>query len=350
MLPQKLLTLFFAALFFYLLNEYADVNDIPVLYIITFVFNDCIEIFLGPLLFLYIKSLFEDPKNLFRKNWFHFIPTFLYVGFISIPFLITMLIDRYWFEYLRVLNEDIEITVVFAAAMLYLIFYVIISLRLFFKYRRAMLANFSTIDDNDIEWVKKMLIGTLVVAIIDEIFSFYEISSGELSWNTQYLTAILVIVLICYLGYYGVNQSKILLPDFLVRKTPTGIDSKEKTNSLSSFTDSEIEELQTKLEYILLNDKPYLDEALTLGKLAQMVNTSDKKLSTLLNQQMNTTFYDLINKYRVNAVKEKLNSPQFENLTLLGIAFESGFKSKTSFNRIFKRETGLSPSEYKKKL
>jgi AraC-like DNA-binding protein len=87
-----------------------------------------------------------------------------------------------------------------------------------------------------------------------------------------------------------------------------------------------------------------------LNKLAKHIPTTDKKLSLLLNQYMNTTFYDFVNAYRVQSVKEKLASVDFDNLTLLGIAYESGFKSKTSFNRIFKKETGFSPSEYKKSL
>lgn len=348
MLPQKLLILFFGILLFYLLNGYADIHGIDILYIITFLFNDCIEIFLGPLIFIYIKSLFEENKILVKKNWFHFTPTILYVGFITIPFMVSIFMERYWFDYLRILNENSEIAV--SVLMSYLIFYIILSLRLFYKYRRAMLGNFSTIDDVDFEWVKKMLIGTLIVSCLDELVSFYEIFSGELDWDTQYITAVSVIVLIGYLGYYGVNQTKILLPDFLIQETTSTTKIKEKSTSVAGFGSSESKKLQTKLETTLLTEKPYLDEELTLGKLARMVNTTDKKLSTLLNQQMNTTFYDLINRHRVDSVKEKLNSQEFENLTLLGIAYESGFKSKTSFNRIFKRETGLSPSAYRELL
>ena len=213
-----------------------------------------------------------------------------------------------------------------------------------------MLSNFSTIDTNDFNWVKKMLVGTLIVVSIDILISIYEFFTQEFSWDSQYITATFAIVLIGYLGYYGVNQTKVLLPDFLIQEAPPEEKGKEKQPQISRLNDTEGKELKAALEKVLLTEKPYLDEQLTLGKLAQLVDTTDKKLSTLLNQQMNTTFYDLINKYRVDTVKEKLNSTEFENLTLLGIAYESGFKSKTSFNRIFKKETGLSPSEYKKKL
>jgi len=347
-LPQNLLILFFAFLLAYMVHGYADRHDLPILYVITFLFNDCIEIFLGPLIFIYIKSLFEDNTTLIKKNWFHFAPTLFYLAIISIPILVSVIIDRYLFDYLRILNENSLIAM--TILMVYLIVYILLSLRLFYKYKKAMMLNFSTMSSNDFNWVRQMLIGALIVSCTDLILSLYELSTEELTWETDYVTLVIVIIFTCYLGYYGINQTKVLLPDFLIREESAKNIRKGKSNQLSGFNDDEIKLLQSRLEEILLNEKPYLDEGLTLGMLAQMLPTTDKKLSTLLNQYMNTTFYDLINKYRVEAVKKKLDSGENDNLTLLGIAYESGFKSKTSFNRIFKKETGLSPSEYKKKL
>lgn len=97
-------------------------------------------------------------------------------------------------------------------------------------------------------------------------------------------------------------------------------------------------------------DKMYLDENLTLNKLASKLSITDKHLSAFLNQHLNITFYDYVNSHRVTSVIDKLKSQEYKNITLLGIAYESGFKSKTSFNRVFKKETGLSPSTYIKSL
>ncbi len=346
-LPQKLLVVFFATILLYLLHGYAQIHDIPFLFVLTFIFNDCTEILLGPIVFLYIKSLFEDNKTLIKKNWGHFVLTFLLIAFVSIPFLISVLTNEYLFGYLRYLNENSLLGSILMSFVL--ITYIVMSLKLFSKYRNAMLDNFSTIDDNDFSWVKKMLVGTLIVVIVDTLITIYEFFTVEFPWDSEHITAFLVIILIGYLGYYGINQSKVLLPDFLIQSLPDKSKDEGKSIQASRLGDAESKELRTALETVLLEEKAYLDEELTLGKLAQMVGTTDKKLSGLLNQQMNTTFYDLINRYRVDSVKEKLNSGEFENMTLLGIAFESGFKSKTSFNRIFKRETGLSPSQYKKK-
>ena len=96
--------------------------------------------------------------------------------------------------------------------------------------------------------------------------------------------------------------------------------------------------------------KPFLDENVSLKSLAELLAVSDKKLSAILNQHMEISFYDYINGYKVEDVIMKMKEPSYNKYTLLAIAFESGFNSKTSFNRIFKKVTGLSPSAYKKQL
>jgi len=98
--------------------------------------------------------------------------------------------------------------------------------------------------------------------------------------------------------------------------------------------------LWLKLDNLFEVEKVYLDEKLTLYKLAKKIQTTDKKLSFLLNKSMNTTFYDYVNSFRVEAVKLKLVSEKSKKFTILAIAHECGFNSKASFNRIFKKSTG----------
>ena len=93
-------------------------------------------------------------------------------------------------------------------------------------------------------------------------------------------------------------------------------------------------------------DKPFLDDSLSLTELASQIGISNKQLSELLNQHLKVNFYNLINDYRINEVKKRLENYNSNKETLLGIAFESGFQSKASFNRVFKLKTGLSPSNY----
>ena len=95
-------------------------------------------------------------------------------------------------------------------------------------------------------------------------------------------------------------------------------------------------------------EKPYLNADLSLPLLATKLQIPPHILSRLINEKFKLNFFDFINSYRVEEVKTKLNSSKFDSLSLLGIALESGFNSKSAFNRVFKKFTGLTPSEYKK--
>ena len=98
------------------------------------------------------------------------------------------------------------------------------------------------------------------------------------------------------------------------------------------------------------NEKPFLDPELSLSMLAKAMGLNRNQLSQLINTGIGENFYDFINKYRVEEVKRLMVDPQKQNYNLLGMALEAGFKSKSTFNLIFKRFTGLTPTEYKKNI
>lgn len=347
-LPQKILLLFFTLILFYLIHVYAEIHKIRALYIATFIFNNILEILVGPLLLVYIKSIFQDKKLLIKDNYYHFIPVTLYLVLVSIPFFISILKRKAIFNYLETINnyhEEISIIM-----MLYLIVYSFCSFGLFNKYKKAMKSNFSTIIENDFRWIKLMLVGILSISCFDLFTGLYEIYIEPASFETKHITVTLVIGLLIYLGYYGVKQSTILLPAFLVNTITKSSEQNKVNNRLSNLNREKLAQLKQSLDDAMTKEKLYLDEDLTLSKLATALSITDKNLSVLLNQYSNTTFYDFVNSYRVASVIEKLKSSKHNNITLLGIAYESGFKSKTSFNRIFKKETGLSPSAYKLSL
>jgi AraC-like DNA-binding protein len=96
--------------------------------------------------------------------------------------------------------------------------------------------------------------------------------------------------------------------------------------------------------------KSYLDPELTLSQLAKDLDIGRSQLSQLINDGIGDNFYDFINKYRVEQVKQLMTDPRVKHFSMLGIALEAGFKSKSTFNLIFKRFTGLTPTEYRKNL
>jgi AraC-like DNA-binding protein len=111
--------------------------------------------------------------------------------------------------------------------------------------------------------------------------------------------------------------------------------------------DYRLEELKTVLQYIMENNKPFLDCELTLVKLASMMDILSHQLSYIINTGFNENFYQFINRYRIQEAKKLILDEKMNHLSLQGIALEVGFKSKSVFNLAFKKSTGQTPTEYK---
>ncbi len=121
---------------------------------------------------------------------------------------------------------------------------------------------------------------------------------------------------------------------------------KSKSAIVQPLNAKEAFALKQKLEDTLQKSQVYLNQELSLAELATLIGTTDKKLSTLLNQNLQTNFYDHINSFRIAAFKKEVTEGKLEHLSIVGLALQSGFKSKSSFYRAFKKETGMSPSQF----
>src|SRR5690606_15105758 len=102
------------------------------------------------------------------------------------------------------------------------------------------------------------------------------------------------------------------------------------------------------LESLMLTEKLYLDPELGLNGLAQRLEVTPNHLSMLLNDYIGKNFHDYVNSYRIDEVRERLVDPAYKNMTISSIGGDCGFNSKSAFNRIFKKSTGKTPSEYRK--
>ena len=116
----------------------------------------------------------------------------------------------------------------------------------------------------------------------------------------------------------------------------------------SSLPDNEKNNILQKLQQYMVKEKPYLEPELTLDKLAAQLSLKPKMLSQVINELLQQNFFEFINFYRIEEAKKLLTNPKDKKITVLEVMYQVGFNSKSSFNTLFKKSTGLTPSDFKK--
>lgn len=344
---KNFLFVFFASSFFFLLYYYAFLHRSRELGAFALLMGNGAGYLLGPLTYFYLKALILSKKKIFPALWLHLIPFFCSWIFISLPVAISMA-TPYLTDYGK--NYAAIADYLNLLENVFFLVYIIITYRLTKRIRNASLENYSSLNRTDLHWFHNLLAGLFVIVVLDSAFSVYELNYQMIPWNIGTLIAFFFIFLYSYLGYKGIFQSNILLPSFVVNDSmPETRKEKNVVTSLSpvGITEQEAMELKIRLYELLDVEKLYLNENLSLTDLAEAMDISSRKLSEFLNKSLHINFYTLINDYRVSEVQRKLKEDESKKYTLLGLAQDSGFQSKASFNRIFKNKTGMSPSQYR---
>jgi AraC-like DNA-binding protein len=133
-----------------------------------------------------------------------------------------------------------------------------------------------------------------------------------------------------------INQHyAVVLPEKSIKKRSTIVDDKV------------LQEVFSNLKEHMKSQKPYLDDELTLGKLSGQLKIKPTMLSSVINTQTGGNFYDFINFYRIESTKKELKTTDDQ---IIIIAYNNGFRSKSTFNKVFKEQTGVSPSQFKKQF
>ena len=351
---RRMLMVFFASALFFLLYYYSFLHRSRVLGTIAVLFGHGMGFLLGPMLYFLLQSLVLPKARFLKRLYVHLIPFALVWLFVSLPLAASIATPYFrafgaWYaqhDYLINLPENA-----------FFLVYIYFSLRLHSRISALVHEN-SAADRDDLSWYRQLLYGLAFVVLFDTACTFYEFYFPMIPWNIGTLIAFSLVALYSYLGYKGLFQTPILLPDFLLRQLRpdaqtsgaphTEVQPPKIARALDGYSNTEIDALKAKLLHVIETQKPYLNEALGLGELADSLGISTKKLSDLLNQHLNTNFYNFINEYRVREVVERLSTPDADKYTLIGIAFDCGFQSKASFNRIFKQKMGMSPSQWRK--
>ncbi len=211
-------------------------------------------------------------------------------------------------------------------------------------YQQLLEGEVSNTENVNIGWVRFFMRVFLGITLFFLLVLVNLIHHGDMSGISR-VAALVLAGSIFALGYKGILQNDIFhvpaptpqqLPTIPNADNPTPVAEAKKLD----------QHLIDRLLLYMESEKPYLDPELTLSDLAKRLALSRSVLSQLINEGVGDNFYNFVNRYRVEQVKLFMNDPTMRHFNLLGLALEAGFKSKSTFNLIFKRFTGLTPSEY----
>ncbi|TNF41653.1 MAG: AraC family transcriptional regulator [Bacteroidetes bacterium] len=302
----------------------------------------------GPLLYLYVSSLAVENFRLKKSQLLHLLPLIAISLHRSAVGPVPIGSSSNGAGSAPVFYNNLYYGLMVLSMLLYWFF----SLKLILKHRKNIPNHFSNYTaKNSLGWLVSVLTLFLVLfiadfslSLIDRVFGFELRRISLLSLNLTIFTFIII--------FFGINQSAIYKPVIKNDKPETQPLPKcdENKNARPALTEQETAKLTNTVFQYLQTKKPYLNPDYSLQMMAEDLQISRHKLSYIINIGLQKNFYKLINEFRVQEVKEMLVNPEYHHYTLLGIGLECGFNSKTSFNRIFKEETGLTPTEYKKTI
>lgn len=295
---------------------------------------------IGPVVYFYIRSLLNPSFHFSRKDWIHFIPGILYLVYSLVVFITDKFILEEFYFYADGRDKDLKAwyQILGLFSMLY---YLILSLRAYLTYKNVIFNIVSYADSILFRWIQNFLIALLLFVILRIVFFFtnpqWE-NFGSQFW--YYLSFGFIMLYISISGYAQAIKSTSLPP---VKMEPN-IQELEDEKTPTSTVD--IDKWYNQIVEALEGKKMFENPQLTLLDLANELNTNSKTISSSINTGAKMNFNDFINHYRIEAVKVKLREGEHQQTTLLGIAFDSGFNSKATFNRAFKKSTGTTPKNF----
>ncbi|MCU0467236.1 MAG: helix-turn-helix domain-containing protein [Arcicella sp.] len=296
-----------------------------------------------PFLYIYIKVLTNQYNP--AKKWLlllHFLPVIsIYIYLIDF-FILSPAEKVFVFEH----GGNVPKYASFTVTMLVLmsisgLLYFLITYRLIKQHRRNIVNQFSYQEKINLDWLQYLFVGMGLIWVV--------------IWlrGNDNLIFLSVVIFVIFLGYFGIKQVGIFTNRFPTEKEleETEIEiEKIKKYEKSSLTESAAVLIHTQLKTIMESERLYENPELSLNDLAVYLNVHPNSLSQVINTFEGKTFFDYINYHRVEAFKTMVKLPQNQKYTLLALAYDCGFNSKTSFNRNFKKATGFAPSEYLKQL
>jgi AraC-like DNA-binding protein len=278
----------------------------------------------GPLIYLYVRALagFTLPGK--RTILFFSLPfccASIYIAVCLLPqFGFNHVLNRYFFI--------IEIT-----SLVYMLLFTIMAIVCLYRHERAIKDSYSNLKNHSLQWLRLIIYSTGVIIVSAAVLYF---------WRAYFDIVWLLIAFLIYLMSY-----------FTLRK-PEMISGLIDVDSINKYRNSPVNTTMLRdgkllIDRLMEKDKLFLDNEITLPLLAERMSLPVHHVSQIINQVYHKNFYEYIGYYRIQAAKEMMLSPEFDEQKIIDICYRVGFNTISAFNKSFKNNTGFTPSQFRTK-
>tara|TARA_R110000868_G_scaffold259361_9_gene517422 strand:- start:16191 stop:17294 length:1104 start_codon:yes stop_codon:yes gene_type:complete len=329
---NRFLSLFIVLIVFTMSGRLVIEMDMGISFPNILALPDAIIFLYGPTLYFYLRKLVSEYEVSLKSDTKHFIPAIIYLVS-EIPLLLepNSFLRQLWTDYTTVRFILIE-----GAALVLSIFYLMLFRNLLREYEDELNNQFSFHQfPKYLRTISNCMIATLLVWGI----SYFSWITGNYNIISKvgYRTVWIILPFLTYgLGYFAIQR-----PEFF-KLNPASLQKKEEENEEKI----ELIEWRKKLEIYMSNEKPYLNPTLSLKELSDQIQLKPYQTSKLINSAFSRNFNDFVNEYRVEEFMKRATKEVLVTKTILSIALESGFNSKTTFNTAFKKLTNKTPIQF----
>ena len=283
----------------------------------------------GVFLYLYVATLTEQRPQNKKSIIIHFVPAlamYLYL----IPFFVLPADQKVAVYRNQGAGYELYMLIKWYVIVLSGIFYVVWSLILLRKHRNNIRDQFSDLEKVNLQWLRILTFGLGGIWVLVIFF------------RSDFLTLAGVVIFVFLIGFFGVRQAVVFTPGH----APVDSDGQKKKYPKSGLTDEAAGKLHEALLRLMTEEALYKKSDLSIDDLSSKLAVHPNYLSQIINQKQKKNFYDFVNTYRFEEFKRLIALQKNQQYTLLSLAYDCGFSSKSSFNRYFKKATGQTPSEY----
>ena len=306
----------------------------------------------GPLVYLYARAASDRSWRFERRHLLHFVPV-LVSTILAVPVYLLSGADKIAL-YDRLVRGELPPTIAVIDPLKFVsgISYSIVTLLYLRGHRLRVRKSYSNIERVNLTWL--LWLAGAAAAIWVMATSLKVGAVGQRVRDEHISLAIAVVVY--GIGYRGLRQPEIFTYDTLQLATAPDVAAQvevspaERRQERWALSPREAERLERDLLGLMESERPWKDPDLTLADLAVRIESTPHKVSELLNARLQQTFYDFVNGYRVQEVQRRIASGENRTRTMLTLALDAGFASKSTFNQAFKNRTGQTPSDYRKAI